>query len=75
MPIIVCVFPSCYFQTKPLTVFTAVMIWVLAIICAMPVAIRSDEQSVVVGMYTNHTIMVCSPFGPESDPFTPVFRK
>lgn len=60
-------------QTKPLTVFTAVMIWLLAIVCALPVAIRSDEQSIMVG--NNKTIVVCSPFGPESDPFTQVFRK
>lgn len=60
-------------QTKPLTVATAVMIWVLAIICALPVGIRSDEQQIILA--NNGTITVCSPFGPESDPFTQVFRK
>ncbi|KAI8037582.1 hypothetical protein M5D96_009737 [Drosophila gunungcola] len=50
-------------QTKPLTVFTAVIIWILAILLGMPSFLVSDIKSYPV--YTangNMTIEVCSPF-------------
>nr|NP_001163060.1 CCHamide-2 receptor, isoform B [Drosophila melanogaster]ACZ94340.1 CCHamide-2 receptor, isoform B [Drosophila melanogaster] len=50
-------------QTKPLTVFTAVMIWILAILLGMPSVLFSDIKSYPVFTATgNMTIEVCSPF-------------
>ncbi|XP_058055615.1 neuropeptide CCHamide-2 receptor-like [Anopheles bellator] len=51
-------------QTRPLTVIVAFLIWVLAIICAMPSAYMSD---VVVIELPNKTIEYCSPFGPRTN--------
>ncbi|CAD7089068.1 unnamed protein product [Hermetia illucens] len=59
-------------QTRPLTVFTATMIWLLAILCATPAAIVSDTVPVVLDNVTNMTIYVCTPFGPES-PYQKVY--
>ncbi|KAH8373083.1 hypothetical protein KR009_011635 [Drosophila setifemur] len=50
-------------QTKPLTVFTAVMIWILAIILGMPSFLVSDIKSYpVITSSGNISIEVCSPF-------------
>ncbi|XP_050069961.1 neuropeptide CCHamide-2 receptor-like isoform X2 [Anopheles maculipalpis] len=48
-------------QTRPLTVIVAFLIWVLAIICAIPSVVMSE---VVVVHLSNKTIEYCSPFGP-----------
>ncbi|XP_040155068.1 neuropeptide CCHamide-2 receptor-like [Anopheles arabiensis] len=50
-------------QTRPLTVIVAFLIWVLAIICAIPSAVISE---VVVVRLPNKTIEYCSPFGPRT---------
>ncbi|XP_030375519.1 neuropeptide CCHamide-2 receptor [Scaptodrosophila lebanonensis] len=50
-------------QTKPLTVFTAVMIWVFAILLAMPSFVVSDLQEYPLLDNASLTIKVCSPFG------------
>ncbi|XP_061391414.1 neuropeptide CCHamide-2 receptor [Musca vetustissima] len=50
-------------QTKPLTVITATMIWLLAIIFATPSLVMSTLQYIEIN--TNLTIIVCSPFGEE----------
>ncbi|XP_059608148.1 neuropeptide CCHamide-2 receptor [Phlebotomus argentipes] len=60
-------------QTKPLTVFTAVMIWIIAILFALPVVIRSTVVERPVNR--NKTILICDPFGPEEDSFRPTYRK
>lgn len=52
-------------QTRPLTVITAILIWVLAIICATPAAIMSEAVTVILNNTTNQTIITCTPFGPE----------
>uniref|UniRef100_A0A1A9V1T8 G-protein coupled receptors family 1 profile domain-containing protein n=1 Tax=Glossina austeni TaxID=7395 RepID=A0A1A9V1T8_GLOAU len=52
-------------QTKPLTVMTAVMIWMLSILCATPPLIVSDLQ--VYEIQPNLSIYVCSPFGSERE--------
>nr|XP_036669889.1 neuropeptide CCHamide-2 receptor isoform X3 [Drosophila suzukii]XP_036669890.1 neuropeptide CCHamide-2 receptor isoform X3 [Drosophila suzukii] len=50
-------------QTKPLTVFTAVIIWILAILLGMPSVLFSDIKSYpVFTAMGNITIEVCSPF-------------
>ncbi|XP_037728440.1 neuropeptide CCHamide-2 receptor [Drosophila subpulchrella] len=50
-------------QTKPLTVFTAVIIWILAILLGMPSVLFSDIKSYpVLTAMGNMTIEVCSPF-------------
>ncbi|KAH8355017.1 hypothetical protein KR093_004019 [Drosophila rubida] len=54
-------------QTKPLTVFTAVIIWVLAIILGMPSFVVSNLKTYPVA--GNITILVCSPFS------TPIYAK
>lgn len=43
-----------------MTVLSASLIWVLAVICAFPAAIISDV--VPIELTKNHTIYVCSPF-------------
>ncbi|XP_035900899.1 neuropeptide CCHamide-2 receptor-like isoform X1 [Anopheles stephensi] len=50
-----------FLQTRPLTVIVAFLIWVLAIICAIPSVVMSE---VVVVHLSNKTIEYCSPFGP-----------
>lgn len=53
-------------QTKPLTVFTASMIWIVAILLAAPSFIVSDIQEIYIQPSKNSdnlTIIVCSPFG------------
>lgn len=53
-------------QTKPLTVFTASMIWIVAILLAAPSFIVSDIQEIHIPPSKNSenlTILVCSPFG------------
>ncbi|XP_050101301.1 neuropeptide CCHamide-2 receptor-like [Anopheles aquasalis] len=52
-------------QTRPLTVIVAFLIWVLAIICAIPSAVMSDV--VFVQVTINKTIEFCSPFGPTAN--------
>lgn len=47
-------------QTKPLTVLCAVLIWILASICALPDAISSQLEYIVLD--NNKTIIVCTPF-------------
>ncbi|GAB0089529.1 neuropeptide CCHamide-2 receptor [Sergentomyia squamirostris] len=60
-------------QTKPMTVFTAVMIWIIAIVFALPVVIRSTVvERPVPG---NKTILICDPFGPEDDGFRTTYRR
>ncbi|XP_016966623.1 neuropeptide CCHamide-2 receptor [Drosophila biarmipes] len=50
-------------QTKPLTVFTAAIIWILAILLGMPSVLFSDIKSYpVLTAMGNMTIEVCSPF-------------
>ncbi|KAL5288617.1 hypothetical protein ACFFRR_009073 [Megaselia abdita] len=48
-------------QTKPLTVFTASMIWLLALLFALPAAIISDTDTEVLS--NNKEIAFCTPFG------------
>ncbi|XP_037941378.1 neuropeptide CCHamide-2 receptor [Teleopsis dalmanni] len=50
-------------QTKPLTVFTAVMIWLVAILLATPSLVVSDVLDIDINDKRNLTIYVCSPFG------------
>ncbi|KAM8713784.1 hypothetical protein ACLKA7_014021 [Drosophila subpalustris] len=52
-------------QTKPLTVFTAVIIWVFAIILGMPSFVISDIKTYpnIPTAKGNITIQVCNPFG------------
>ncbi|CAD7012965.1 unnamed protein product [Ceratitis capitata] len=53
-------------QTKPLTVFTASMIWLLAILLATPSFVVSDLQEIEIPPTKGHdnlTIIICSPFG------------
>ncbi|XP_055918559.1 neuropeptide CCHamide-2 receptor-like [Eupeodes corollae] len=56
-------------QTRPLTVLTATLIWMLAILCATPAALISDTQD--VQLPKNLTITYCSPFGhyPNHSPY------
>ncbi|XP_054739378.1 neuropeptide CCHamide-2 receptor [Anastrepha obliqua] len=53
-------------QTRPLTVFTATMIWMVAILLATPSFVVSDIQEIHLPP-TRHnenlTIIVCTPFG------------
>ncbi|XP_067633447.1 neuropeptide CCHamide-2 receptor [Eurosta solidaginis] len=49
-------------QTKPLTVFTATMIWLAAILFAMPSFVVSDIQEIHI-LPNKTTIIFCSPFG------------
>jgi len=46
-----------------MTVITAVLIWLLAIICATPSAVVSDVIPEILDNVTNRTIYYCSPFG------------
>ncbi|XP_011206046.2 neuropeptide CCHamide-2 receptor [Bactrocera dorsalis] len=53
-------------QTRPLTVFTASMIWIVAILLAAPSFIVSDLQEIHIPPSKNSknlTIVICSPFG------------
>lgn len=61
-------------QTKPLTVFTAVMIWILALICATPALIVSEAVTIVMNNVTNRSIIVCTPFGPDGD-YTKIYTQ
>lgn len=49
-----------HISSKPLTTVTAVLIWFMSMILALPAAIFSNVQSVDVS--DNHTIEYCSPF-------------
>ncbi|XP_055387372.1 neuropeptide CCHamide-2 receptor-like [Condylostylus longicornis] len=55
-------------QTRPLTVLTATLIWLLAILCATPAAIKADiDEAEVPGVNgTNRTIYYCTPYGRDS---------
>ncbi|XP_077290357.1 neuropeptide CCHamide-2 receptor-like [Arctopsyche grandis] len=57
-------------QTRPMTVLSASLIWVLAVVCALPAAIISD--AIPIELTKNHTIYVCSPFieGTYKDTYT-----
>ncbi|XP_011878938.1 PREDICTED: gastrin-releasing peptide receptor-like [Vollenhovia emeryi] len=57
-------------SAKPLTILTASLIWVLAIVLAMPAALFSNVSPQSLGK--NHTILVCSPFPAE---FGAAYRK
>lgn len=46
-------------QTKPLTVLTAILIWIVAMICATPAAIVST----ILPMPNDSNATYCSPFG------------
>ncbi|KAM7344156.1 CCHamide-2 receptor [Cochliomyia hominivorax] len=50
-------------QTKPLTVITAAMIWLLSITFATPSLVMSDLQHILIDEKTNLTIIICTPFG------------
>ncbi|TMW45762.1 hypothetical protein DOY81_009158, partial [Sarcophaga bullata] len=50
-------------QTKPLTVITATMIWLLSITFATPSLVMSDLQPILIDEKTNLTIIICTPFG------------
>ncbi|KAI8120053.1 Neuropeptide CCHamide-2 receptor [Lucilia cuprina] len=50
-------------QTKPLTVITAAMIWLLSITFATPSLVMSDLQHILIDDKTNLTIIICTPFG------------
>ncbi|XP_012142843.2 neuropeptide CCHamide-2 receptor-like isoform X2 [Megachile rotundata] len=50
-------------SAKPLTILTAILIWVLAIILAMPAALFSHVPTVPLN--GNHSILICSPFPKE----------
>lgn len=62
-------------QTKPLTFITAITIWVVAIVLATPDLIRSKTTTIVLNNVTNHSIVLCTPFGQDSDPFTATYTK
>ncbi|GLV34742.1 CCHamide-2 receptor [Carabus blaptoides fortunei] len=47
-------------QTKPLTVLSAVLIWVLAAIFALPSALFSNVQDMPIS--ENKSILICTPF-------------
>ncbi|KAG8294732.1 hypothetical protein J6590_096636 [Homalodisca vitripennis] len=49
-----------HISSKPLTIITAVLIWIMSLILALPAAIFSNVQSVDV--QDNHTILYCSLF-------------
>lgn len=49
-----------FLQTKPLTVLSAILIWVLACIFALPSALFSNVHDVEID--NNRTILICSPF-------------
>ncbi|XP_075168951.1 CCHamide-2 receptor [Haematobia irritans] len=53
-------------QTKPLTVITAGLIWMLSIFFALPSLLVSDLQYIEISSENNFTIIVCSPFGKQS---------
>lgn len=57
-------------SAKPLTILTASLIWVLAIVLAMPAALFSDVSS--IPLRGNHSILVCNPFPEE---FGAVYEK
>lgn len=61
-------------QTKPLTVITAVLIWILSLLCAAPAAIVSDVVPILLGNTTNRTIYACSPFGADG-PYKKTYAK
>lgn len=50
-------------SAKPLTILTACLIWVLAIVLAMPAAFFSNVPT--VPLQSNHSILICSPFPEE----------
>lgn len=50
-------------SAKPLTILTACLIWVLAIVLAMPAAFFSYVPT--VPLQSNHSILICSPFPEE----------
>ena len=50
-------------SAKPLTILTASLIWVLAIILSIPDALFSHVPTIV--LKGNHTILICSPFPDE----------
>ncbi|XP_054268384.1 neuropeptide CCHamide-2 receptor-like [Macrosteles quadrilineatus] len=52
-----------HISTKPLTIVTALAIWMVSLILALPAAIFSNVQSAVIE--DNHTIEYCSPFPKE----------
>lgn len=63
-------------QTKPLTVMTAIFIWVLAIICATPAAIVSNLVDLPVKNKTmNWTIVTCQPYGDPLKNSTTIYAK
>ncbi|EGI62856.1 Neuromedin-B receptor [Acromyrmex echinatior] len=57
-------------SAKPLTVLTASLIWVLAIVIAMPAVLFSEVTSVPV--LGNRSILICNPFPEE---FGQIYRK
>ncbi|XP_011635830.1 neuropeptide CCHamide-2 receptor-like [Pogonomyrmex barbatus] len=57
-------------SAKPLTILTASLIWVLAIILAMPAAFFSYVSSIQLN--GNHSILICNPFPEE---FGDVYEK
>ncbi|XP_018054285.1 PREDICTED: neuropeptide CCHamide-1 receptor-like [Atta colombica] len=57
-------------SAKPLTVLTASLIWVLAIVIAMPAVLFSEITSVPV--LGNRSILICNPFPEE---FGEIYRK
>lgn len=50
-------------SAKPLTILTASLIWVLAIVLAMPDALFSYVP--VITLEENRSILICSPFPEE----------
>ncbi|XP_011142848.1 neuropeptide CCHamide-1 receptor isoform X1 [Harpegnathos saltator] len=50
-------------SAKPLTVLTASLIWVLAIVLALPAVLFSHVPTIPLG--ENHSILICSPFPEE----------
>ncbi|XP_077276412.1 neuropeptide CCHamide-2 receptor isoform X3 [Temnothorax americanus] len=50
-------------SAKPLTILTASLIWVLAIVLAMPAALFSYVSSIPLS--GNHSILICNPFPEE----------
>lgn len=62
-------------QTNPLTFMTAITIWVVASALALPDLIRSDVTPILLNNVTNHSIVMCSPFGPPNDPYTLTYTK
>lgn len=62
-------------QTSSCTFVIAVGIWLFAIVLASPDLVRSDATPVILNNVTNHSIVMCTPFGSLDDAFTNTYTK